>query len=146
MSDILLRIHSLLPYLFLVMILLSVASAISTLNSGKFGRRHLALARITMILAHVQLLFGFLLLFFSDFVGAATHSGMGAIMKDSELRMRIVEHPLMMIIAIAFFTIGYSRAKRADTAMKKSRNILIFYGIALLLVLSRIPYANWFNL
>lgn len=105
-----------------------------------------AMARVTMILAHIQLLFGLLLLFFGDKAQAAFAQGMSFVMKDAEVRMALIEHPLTMIVAVALFTIGFSRAKRADNNARKTRNILIFYGVALALVLSRIPYAAWFNL
>lgn len=146
MYDILLRIHSLTPYLFLAITLVTLIMAGLEMPKQKCSLGLKAIARVTMILAHIQLLFGLMLLFFGDKARAAFTQGMSFIMKDAEVRMALVEHPLTMIIAVALFTIGFSRAKRADTNVRKTRNILIFYGIALALVLSRIPYAAWFNL
>jgi hypothetical protein len=146
MSDILIRLHSLIPYLFLVLMLLLLVMTIAGLSSGKFTLKQMALARVTLILAHIQLLFGLGVLFLGDAASAAMSQGMGQIMKTAELRLRFVEHPMMMIIAIALITIGFSRVKRASTNSAKNRNILIFFGIGLLLILSRIPYAAWFNL
>jgi hypothetical protein len=116
------------------------------LSSGKFTLRRMALARVTMILAHIQLIFGLGVLFLGDSAAAAMSQGMGNIMQTAELRLRFVEHPMMMVLAIALITIGFSRAKRAATNKAKNRNILLFYGIGFLLILSRIPYAAWFNL
>jgi hypothetical protein len=48
-----------------------------------------------------------------------------------------------MILAVALITIGFARSKRANTDKKKARNILIFYAIGLLLILSRLPYQVW---
>lgn len=146
MSELLLRIHSLLPYLFLVFMILVLAMSIGALSAGNFSIRQMLLARIVLILAHVQLLFGLAVLFLSDAAQATFSLGMGEIMKDAELRNRFVEHPMMMIIGVALITIGFSRSKRTAESKAKNKNILIFYGIGLLIILSRIPYAAWFNL
>jgi multisubunit Na+/H+ antiporter MnhB subunit len=76
---------------------------------------------------------------------------MGALMKDSVARFYGVEHILMMIIAVVLLTIGYSKSKRQELASKKHSTVLIFYGIALLLILVSIPWpfraelgGNWF--
>ena len=71
--------------------------------------------------------------------------GMGAAMKNAELRKIIVEHPLMMIIAIVLITIGWSKHKKKGSDTAKFKTIAIFYGLALIVVLSRIPWSNWFN-
>ena len=59
-------------------------------------------------------------------------------------RLLAVEHPLMMIIAIVFITIGWSKHKKKDTDTGKFKTIAIFYSLALLFVLSRIPWVQWF--
>jgi hypothetical protein len=84
-------------------------------------------------------------LFFGDFARAAWATGVGNVMKTPELRLALVEHPLTMIIGVALITIGFSRSKRAETDKAKNRNILIFFLIGLVLMLSRIPYQAWFN-
>ena len=66
-------------------------------------------------------------------------------MKNSTLRSNILEHPLTMIIAIALITIGYSKHKKKLTSAAKFKTIAIFYTIALLLVLAKIPWKVWFN-
>jgi len=45
-----------------------------------------------------------------------------------------------MLIAIALITIGYIKAKKAVDLAKQNRRILVFFIIALVLVLSRIPW------
>jgi len=146
MYEITLRIHSLLPYLFLIVLVIVMALAILELPKKKFSPGLKALARVGMILGHIQLLFGLLLLFLGDRARAAFSQGMGEIMKDSDTRLALIEHPMVMIIVVALLTIGFSRSKRAESKSAKTRNILIFYGIGLALALSRIPYAAWFNL
>ncbi|WP_232046781.1 hypothetical protein [Sphingobacterium daejeonense] len=61
-------------------------------------------------------------------------------MKVASSRFYFLEHPLMMIIAIILITIGYSKSKKILDAKKANQTVLIFYIIALILILSRIPY------
>lgn len=64
-------------------------------------------------------------------------------MKDAQTRLLTVEHPLMMILAIVFITIGFSKHKKKEKASEKFKTIAIYYGIALVLVLSRLPWQQW---
>ena len=73
-------------------------------------------------------------------------NGMGATMKDPEIRLFIVEHPLMMILAITVLTVGFSKHKKQTTDGGKFKTIALYYGIALLFVLSRIPWSIWLGL
>jgi hypothetical protein len=40
---------------------------------------------------------------------------------------------------------GFSKHKKQQTDKGRYKTILLYYGIALLLVLSRIPWGNWFS-
>ena len=62
---------------------------------------------------------------------------------DSAARLLAVEHPFVGILAVVFITIGYSKHKKKLTSKPKLKTIAIFYTIALLLVLSRIPWSTW---
>jgi hypothetical protein len=64
-------------------------------------------------------------------------------MKTPGVRLYLVEHPLMNIIAIVFITIGYSKHKKKLTSSPKFKTILIFYALALICLLSRIPWDVW---
>ena len=65
-------------------------------------------------------------------------------MSQPEIRMMVVEHPLMMILAIVLITMGFSKHKKQTTDNAKFKTIFMYYGIALLFVLSRIPWNQWF--
>ena len=60
-------------------------------------------------------------------------------------RLLALEHPLINIIAVALITIGWSRHKKFMEGKKKFRSIGVFYGLGLLLILSRIPWGQWFG-
>jgi len=62
-----------------------------------------------------------------------------------DFRVSLFTHPLINIIAVALITIGYSKHKKKLTSKYKLKIIAIFYTIALVLFLSRIPWAVWPN-
>ena len=66
-------------------------------------------------------------------------------MKDSVNRLYLIEHPLINILALVFITVGYSKHKKKLTSTSKFKVIAIFYSIALVLFLSRIPWNTWFS-
>ena len=65
-------------------------------------------------------------------------------MKITEYRKIAVEHILTNIIAIALITIGWSKHKKLINSEAKFKTFAIFYGLGLLLILSRIPWNLWF--
>lgn len=76
----------------------------------------------------------------------APTSKMSVIMKNSELRFYVVEHIFVMIAAVTVAQIGSSRVRRMADAAKKHKTTAIFFTIALLLILSRIPWDKvWFK-
>ncbi len=140
-------IHSYWAYLTLLIILLATLNAIKGLFSkGEFNHKDLRLSLFALIVTHIQIILGLLLFIFSpNAMGTIKTSGMGVVMNDAALRFSSVEHPLIMIIAVVLITIGYSKHKKKEDANAKFKTLSIFYAIALLLVLSRIPWETWFN-
>ncbi len=66
-------------------------------------------------------------------------------MKNSMLRFYAVEHILVMLIALALIHIGKSKAKKAKTDVRKHKISAIFFTIAFVLILSRIPWEKLLN-
>ena len=66
-------------------------------------------------------------------------------MKNAVDRLYLVEHPLINIIAIVLITMGYSKHKKKLTSTPKFSTIAVFYTIALILFLSRIPWNTWMS-
>lgn len=137
------HLHSFLPYILLS--LLAVASLRFLAKAGKseFKAQDKRIALITLILSHIQLLIGLVLYFVGP--KGFIYTSVEGFMKDAVMRLYAVEHISVMIIAIALITVGYSRAKRAESDVKKFRSLGIFYGIGLLLALSRIPWEAWLS-
>lgn len=92
-----------------------------------------------MISCDIQLLLG-LILYFTGIWFDKLKSGMGAVMKDPIDRFFAVEHALMMIVAWILVHMGRTMVKRADTDAQKHKRTLIYFGLALLLILAMIPW------
>ena len=136
----LLHVHSLLRYVLLILLLISIVKAYSGWGGKKSyspGDRKLAL--FTVISAHLQLVIGLVLYFISPNVKVAL-ANMSEAMKNPELRFWAVEHIAMMLIAIILITIGSARAKRAATDEGKHKQIAIFFLLALLVIFIAIPW------
>lgn len=135
------NVHSILAYAALGLLLLASLNAIFGLRSKKiFKDKDLRLSLFTLIICHIQLLVGLILYFLSP-IGA----GQLGNMKDAAIRLTSLEHPLINIIALALITIGWSKHKKEESNNGKFKKIAVFYTFGLILILSRLPWANWFN-
>lgn len=138
-------IHSWWAYLVLiVLIIASVNSLIGYASKKEYGASDLRIALFTLIVSHIQLIIGIVLYFVAPYFQAFSEQGMGEVMGNAALRLYLVEHPLMMIIAIVLITVGYSKHKSKLTSRPKFKMLGIFYTLALAFVLSRIPWSAWF--
>ncbi len=138
-------VHSGWAYITLIILIFAVVNAIIGLTSNKeFKDKDLRISLFTLIVVHFQLILGLIAYFASEYFTSLLDNGMGASMKDAVVRLFTVEHPLMMILAIVLITIGFSKHKNKTTDKAKFKTIAIYYGIALLFVLSKIPWSQWF--
>ncbi|MGB1041902.1 MAG: hypothetical protein ACPGU6_00780 [Tenacibaculum sp.] len=132
-------LHSYWAYIVVAVLVYTVINAIIGLVQKKeFTHKEFRLGLFSLITTHLQFVIGILVYFMGGF-----QKGLGD-MKDSAVRLLALEHPLMMIIAIALITIGWSKHKKQVKSETKFKTFIIFYGLALILVLSRIPWNNWF--
>lgn len=139
-------LHSGWAYIALIILIFAVVNAFMGLSSKKeFKDKDLRISLFTLIVCHIQLLIGFIALFVSAQFSYVLENGMGAAMKESVIRLIVVEHPLMMILAITLITVGFSKHKKQTTDNGKFKTIAMYYGIALLFVLSRIPWSQWLS-
>jgi len=139
-------IHSYWAYLVLLIVLLATLNALVGYFSKKeYGPNDFRISLFALIVTHIQLLIGLVLYFVSPLgLQSITNKGMGVVMKDSLLRLNAVEHPIVMILMVVFITIGYSKHKKKLISKAKFKMLAVFYTIALLLMLSRIPWGQWF--
>ncbi len=144
--ELLQNVHSYLAYVVLLVLFLAVANAITGLAGNRMFTLHkdFRLSLFALILSHLQLILG-LIVFFVSTSGfkALQIVGIGGL--NAPARLLAVEHPFINIVAIILITIGWSRHKKFLEGKKKFKSIALFYGLGLLLILSRIPWGQWFN-
>lgn len=146
MYESILSLHSYWAAAALGLLFIAALNALAGLSSKRaFAEKDRKIALIALIFSHIQLVIGFILLFTSPKMDAAKQLGMGAVMKNADLRLVLVEHPLINIIAIALITIGWSTHKKAADSNVKFKKIGYFYAIALVLLLARIPWSQWLS-
>ncbi|HSN47181.1 MAG TPA: hypothetical protein VLR29_00325 [Flavobacterium sp.] len=146
MYEIIQKLHSGWAYLaFLLLVIAVVNSFIGLFSKKDFTERDRKIALFALAAIHTQLLIGFIVYFISpkgfSIIG---NVGMGEVMKNAELRLTVVEHPLMNIIGIILITIGWMKHKKLTTNESKFKTLSIYYGLGLALILSRIPWGLWF--
>ena len=91
------------------------------------------------ILLDVQFLLGLLLYFVLSPITGAALEDFGAAMGVAPLRFFAVEHTFGMVLALALAHIGRGRMRKAAPE-KRGRTALIFYGLALVIILASIPW------
>ncbi len=134
--------HSGLAYLaLLALVLVIIWALVGALSGREFQEKDRKIALIAFILCHIQLLVGLILYFVSP-LGYSLLAGGGA-MADATARLTALEHPLINILAIVLVSVGFIRAKKLESSTAKFRSIYMLYAVGLVLILSRIPWANW---
>jgi uncharacterized membrane protein YphA (DoxX/SURF4 family) len=130
MHELLLLLHSWVRWVAVIGGILAVVTAFSP-NDPKNNRWSL----IFTIGLDVQFLVGLLLLLTSN-----VFSTMGETMRDATARFYAVEHPTMMIVALALAHVGRVMARKAATPASARTKSLIFLGLAALLVVAMTPW------
>ena len=140
MYDFLQKFHSGWAYLALLVFIIAVVNSLVGLYSKKeFTAKDRKIALFALAAIHTQLLVGLILYFLSP-LGFASLGQMA----DKNLRLTSLEHPLINLIAITLITIGWMKHKKLTTSEAKFKTFSVFYGLGLVLILSRIPWSLWF--
>jgi hypothetical protein len=146
MYDLFKTIHHYLFFVVLVLGLFAIAKAVVGMSSKVAytdGDRKTGL--FFLISCHTQLIIGLILYFFLSPLGLQAFQTLGSeVMKNKDYRYMAVEHISANLIAIALITVGYSKNKRSTDSAQRHKNALIFFGLGLALLLSRIPWDRIF--
>ncbi len=123
------HLHNFLRWVILVLLIWTIIN--SFLNKNGKETKFLTIA------SHTMLLLGIIQWFAGDWgLKLIQNVGMANVMKDSTQRLMAVEHPMTMIISIVLITMGGMSVKKGKS------NAKWLYIIALVLILSRIPWAR----
>lgn len=137
----LMHAHSYLAYLAIIIVAIATFNAIhGWLTNRTFEAKDRKIALFGLIATHTQMLIGIIL-----YLVMGWYNAFPAGMKDSLTRLKMLEHPLINLIAIALITVAFSKHKKITDSKSKFKAIAIMYSIALILILSRIPWAQWLN-
>jgi hypothetical protein len=142
MYDLLLSTHSYLRWIVVALAVFVIAKAVlGLLNKSEFSNADSKTGLFFMISCDIQLLVGLLLYFWASPITTGALANFGAAMKIPETRYWAVEHITAMVIAWLLVHIGRAKSKRG-TDSAKHKSALIFYGIAILIVVVTIPWAS----
>ncbi|MFI0491526.1 hypothetical protein [Flavobacterium sp.] len=134
------KFHSGWAYLALLVLVIAVVNSLIGLFSKKeFTAKDRKIAIFGLAGIHTQLLIGLILYFVSP-IGFTSLGQMA----DKSVRLTSLEHPLINLIGIALITIGWMKHKKLTTSESKFKTFSIYYGLGLVLILSRIPWSLWF--
>lgn len=138
----LLAAHHYLALLVSTLFIIIVAYAFCIRRSGSVAIRlgkGLSLAVIAGL--HTQVVLGFVLM--GHFFSILQSNGIlfRDIMKNSQLRYKVIEHPLMMVIAAILATLAHIKLKREGFSTK----VITLFVLALLALLSRLPFDQLFS-
>jgi hypothetical protein len=132
--------HSGWAYIALLLLVVAVVASFAGIFSKKeFTAKDRKIALFALIAIHIQLLIGLIVYFVSPLGFASLGQ-----MSDKALRLTSLEHPVINIIAITLITVGWVKHKKLTTSASKFKTFSVFYGLGLVLILSKIPWSMWF--
>ncbi|MDO8899686.1 MAG: hypothetical protein Q7V19_18695 [Bacteroidales bacterium] len=141
----LLKSHSGLRWILLILFVSALVMLFRAAYQGKFSKKLVLTAKMTLILTHIQLILGLVLYFISPKVMFAASS-----MKVTVSRFYLVEHISLMLIAVILLTIGFSKAKNLLNTQAGAKKMFTYYLISFILIMISIPWpfrsfgAGWF--
>jgi len=138
-------LHSSWAFLVLFIFLLTISNYIYAYIKNRVFNFNLdfRLASFTLIILYIQIILGFINWFTSSYFQGIKDGQMGVYMKNSHDRLLVMEHPVMMLVALLLVHYGFRRMKKAESSKKKYMAIILFYTLAFLLILVRIPWKTW---
>jgi hypothetical protein len=142
MSSVLLQVHSILRWVILILLFLSIVqSFIGWIKLRELREADTKLWLFTMICAHTTLLIGLILLLFGN--SGILSRGLPEdtiLMKNTYYRFFWVEHPAGMLVATILITLGRGVVKKQITDPLKYKRAFWFFMLALLIILATVPW------
>lgn len=141
--NIFLTLHNLLRWLVLIAgVLAAIKAIIGWMQSQPWRSSDRQLALLFTISLDIQVLLGLVLYFVLSPITTNNFSNFGEAMGNADIRFFLVEHIVVMLLAVALAHIGSSRARKAEPDRNKHRNAAIFFTLALIAILAGTPWAR----
>lgn len=141
MGNILVHAHSGLRWIVLILLLTAIVKAFANKSKNSYTKSDKMVNLFTMIAVHIQITIGLIMLFVGE--KKIFHEGW---MQDKVSRFFVMEHMVIMLIAMILITIGRKKAEKKATPNEKHKTIAIWYTIVLVLILAAIPWPGMRNL
>lgn len=140
MYQTLLIFHSYWRWLVLLSIIFSILKAFYGFRKrSEYSNFDGVIRKITISIIHIQLILGFIIYFISPFV-TTFFSNVSDGLHLREVRFFAIEHSLMMFVSIVLITIGAVKVKRKSSSLLKNKATIVWFSIALLIILLNIPW------
>jgi hypothetical protein len=138
MYKLLIVLHSYVRWFVLLSLIIAVYKAFSGFFSNKaFTKNDNAGRHWTATFVHIQLMIGIILYFQSPVIKYFFKNTSSA---GAEYSFFGMIHSSLMLVAIVIVTIGSAMAKRKDTDKAKFKTMLLWYSLALVIILVAIPW------
>lgn len=132
-------LHNLLRWVVMLFGLLTILNAFTGIMKKRvFTESDNKSNLLFMISCDIQLLLGLLLYFAGPWFDNLKN--FSQIKSNAALRFFSMEHTAMMLLAWILVHVGRVAVKKADTDAAKHKRMLIFFGIAFVLILASIPW------
>lgn len=137
----LLHLHSVLRWIILILLLVAIYKSFAD-RGRPFTSGHKKLGLYLMICADLMLMVGLYQWAFGETWGLVNIKTMGfsAVMKDPVARFFAFEHSVGMLVAIILIHIGRGFGKKNIPDTMKHKRTLLFFGLALLIILISVPW------
>ncbi|MCC7400334.1 MAG: hypothetical protein IT214_02520 [Chitinophagaceae bacterium] len=140
MYNVILHLHSGLRWLVLLLLLIVVYRSFFA-GSRPFGSTDRKFSLFTLIVCDFMILIGIYQWIAGNWgLESIQANGMKNVMHDPILRFYAIEHPIGMLIAIIMVHIGWIYAKKDLPGAVKHKRVLLFYGLALLIIIVSLPW------
>lgn len=135
-----LHLHSVLRWVIFILLLVAIYKSYSD-RKNEFTISHRKIGLVLMICADVMLLVG-LYQWFTGPWGLKNIQAVGfkEIMSNTYYRFFAIEHTTGMLLAIILIHLAYSYCKKEIAGPQKHKRLLLYYGLALLIILISVPW------
>ena len=140
MPTLTLILHNLVRWAVIGLGAAAIYKSFSGLSSGRFEEADGKFGRLFAVSLDVQMLLGIMMYLFFSRITTSAFENMGSAMGNPVMRFWLVEHSTIMVAALALAHIGVARVRKGADPKAKHRASLIFFGIALLLILVGTPW------
>ncbi|MEQ1870343.1 MAG: hypothetical protein ABL961_10000 [Vicinamibacterales bacterium] len=133
-----LLVHSWMRWVTLLLTIAAVVNAARPVTSGELPGR--AWDRFSMMAIDTQVLIGLFLYFGLSPFTVESLNNMAVTMKTPALRFFAIEHIFGMLLVMALVRVARITSAHAKSPADAGRKRLIFFGLALLVMLGTIPW------